>query len=78
MSGTNNPAMGIVDFDFNLSDKRLYFVLALSTVSNTSFTASISAVNPSYFLGPMRISYIKVDATNQNTFSVSYLNIVIN
>ena len=74
---TRVVALGIVDFKFSLSDSNMFIYVVNVGMSQTGFIMNVQVNVDTYFLAPMKISYLTVDPSFTQPFSVNYFTVVI-
>jgi hypothetical protein len=74
---TRNVALGIINFNFDLTDSNLFLYMIVQGIGQGGFQFAIYANSYTYFLGPMRISYITVDPAFIYPFSITCFVVVI-
>lgn len=74
---TRMVALGIIDFNFDLTDSNMYLYMYVNGIGQAGFQFGIYANSYTYFLGPMRINYLTVDPAFIYPFSITYFTVVI-
>ena len=78
MTGVSRQiALGLINFNYDLTDTNLYFRIIMSALGTNGFQANFSSNMGSYFLSTTRISYLTVDPAFTQSFSISYFNPVL-
>ena len=78
MTGANRlVALGLLDFNYNLTDTHLYMKIVNPWIALNGFYVNISSNMGYYFLSAVKINYLTVDAAFTQPFSISYFTSVI-